>query len=101
MNTRATTAAPEPLIALGLAAGPVVALGFTRFAYALLLPAMKTDLHAPDVDIADALAETVARLGTDLVIAAPHHRAHLQRWLEPSISEELADRAKAAVLLVA
>lgn len=31
--------------ALGLAAGPVVALGFTRFAYALLLPAMRTDLH--------------------------------------------------------
>ncbi|MET8349196.1 MULTISPECIES: YbfB/YjiJ family MFS transporter [unclassified Micromonospora] len=35
----------EPLIALGLAAGPVVALGFTRFAYALLLPAMRGDLH--------------------------------------------------------
>ncbi|MEV4542200.1 YbfB/YjiJ family MFS transporter [Micromonospora echinaurantiaca] len=35
----------EPLTALGLAAGPVVALGFTRFAYALLLPAMRGDLH--------------------------------------------------------
>jgi predicted MFS family arabinose efflux permease len=35
---------PEPLIALGLAAGPVVALGFTRFAYALLLPAMREGL---------------------------------------------------------
>ncbi|MGR6318121.1 YbfB/YjiJ family MFS transporter [Micromonospora soli] len=35
----------EMLIALGLAAGPVVALGFTRFAYALLLPAMRGDLH--------------------------------------------------------
>ncbi|WP_431278501.1 YbfB/YjiJ family MFS transporter [Leifsonia poae] len=32
------------LVALGLAAGPVVALGFTRFAYALLLPAMRSDL---------------------------------------------------------
>jgi len=32
------------VIALGLAAGPVVALGFTRFAYALLLPAMRSDL---------------------------------------------------------
>src|ERR1700712_5704134 len=32
-------------VALGLAAGPVVALGFTRFAYALLLPAMRSDLH--------------------------------------------------------
>ncbi|WP_431967248.1 YbfB/YjiJ family MFS transporter [Actinacidiphila sp. bgisy160] len=37
-------AVPEPLIALGLAAGPVVALGFTRFAYALLLPAMRETL---------------------------------------------------------
>ncbi|MGN9803489.1 YbfB/YjiJ family MFS transporter [Micromonospora sp. L32] len=35
----------DPLTALGLAAGPVVALGFTRFAYALLLPAMRDDLH--------------------------------------------------------
>jgi predicted MFS family arabinose efflux permease len=34
----------EVLIALGLAAGPVVALGFTRFAYALLLPAMRHEL---------------------------------------------------------
>jgi len=32
------------MVALGLAAGPVVALGFTRFAYALLLPAMRADL---------------------------------------------------------
>ncbi|MFB2596547.1 YbfB/YjiJ family MFS transporter [Herbiconiux sp. P17] len=32
------------LVAVGLAAGPVVALGFTRFAYALLLPAMRSDL---------------------------------------------------------
>ncbi|MER8012470.1 YbfB/YjiJ family MFS transporter [Streptomyces sp. NPDC094149] len=34
----------EYLTALGLAAGPVVALGFTRFAYALLLPPMRTEL---------------------------------------------------------
>lgn len=33
------------MTAVGLAAAPVVALGFTRFAYALLLPAMRTDLH--------------------------------------------------------
>ncbi|MFC7386228.1 YbfB/YjiJ family MFS transporter [Sphaerisporangium rhizosphaerae] len=32
--------ARQVLIALGLATGPVVALGFTRFAYALLLPSM-------------------------------------------------------------
>ena len=32
------------LLALGLAAGPLVALGLARFAYALLLPAMRDDL---------------------------------------------------------
>ncbi|MFF2364004.1 YbfB/YjiJ family MFS transporter [Streptomyces sp. NPDC058122] len=42
---RATKPRPEFLVALGLAAGPVVALGFTRFAYALLLPAMREKLH--------------------------------------------------------
>ena len=34
----------DTLVALGLAAAPVVALGFTRFAYALLLPPMRGDL---------------------------------------------------------
>jgi predicted MFS family arabinose efflux permease len=33
------------LVALGLALGPVVALGFSRFAYALLLPPMRENLH--------------------------------------------------------
>jgi len=32
------------VVALGLAMGPAVALGLARFAYALLLPAMRTDL---------------------------------------------------------
>ncbi len=32
------------LPAVGLALGPAVALGLARFAYALLLPAMRTDL---------------------------------------------------------
>ncbi|MFF3934619.1 YbfB/YjiJ family MFS transporter [Streptomyces phaeofaciens] len=42
----ASTARPrsEYMIASGLAAGPVVALGFTRFAYALLLPSMRSEL---------------------------------------------------------
>ncbi|MFF3689612.1 YbfB/YjiJ family MFS transporter [Streptomyces sp. NPDC002187] len=47
MDTLAAgTARPrsEYMIALGLAAGPVVALGFTRFAYALLLPSMRSEL---------------------------------------------------------
>lgn len=32
-------------VAVGLAMGPAVALGLARFAYALLLPAMRADLH--------------------------------------------------------
>jgi hypothetical protein len=32
-------------VPLGLAIGPLVALGLARFAYALLLPAMRADLN--------------------------------------------------------
>ncbi|BCJ35511.1 MFS transporter [Actinocatenispora thailandica] len=40
-----TAAQARPLlVAAGLAAGPAVALGLARFAYALVLPAMRTDL---------------------------------------------------------
>jgi predicted MFS family arabinose efflux permease/nucleotide-binding universal stress UspA family protein len=56
---------------------------------------------APEADIADAIARTATRLGADLVIAAPHHRDRLGRWLEPSITEQLTERSSAAVLLVA
>jgi predicted MFS family arabinose efflux permease len=34
----------EVVIAVGLSIGAAVALGFSRFAYALLLPAMRADL---------------------------------------------------------
>jgi hypothetical protein len=34
----------EVVIAVGLSTGAAVALGFSRFAYALLLPAMRADL---------------------------------------------------------
>ena len=35
----------DTLVALGLALGPAVALGLARFAYALLLPPMRSSLH--------------------------------------------------------
>jgi predicted MFS family arabinose efflux permease len=46
LTTRGTPrrARSATAVALGLATGPVVALGFTRFAYALLLPPMREDL---------------------------------------------------------
>src|SRR5690349_8574770 len=47
-ETRATSGIgdvwSEIAIAVGLSAGAAVALGFSRFAYALLLPAMRADL---------------------------------------------------------
>jgi nucleotide-binding universal stress UspA family protein len=58
-------------------------------------------VRAPEADIADAIARTATELGADLVIAAPHHRDRLGRWLEPSITEQLTERSSAALLLVA
>jgi MFS family permease len=42
--TRPHAASNQTLVVLGLALAPVVALGFSRFAYALLLPPMREDL---------------------------------------------------------
>jgi len=52
----------------GLALGPAVALGFARFAYALLLPAMRTDLHwsytqAGALNTANAVGYLVGAIG--------------------------------------
>jgi predicted MFS family arabinose efflux permease len=44
MNRSSISIRADVLIALGLALAPVVALGFSRFAYALLLPPMRNDL---------------------------------------------------------
>jgi nucleotide-binding universal stress UspA family protein len=62
-------------------------------------------VRAAELDVADAIADTATEVGADLVIAAPHHRDRLGRWLEPSVTEQLTeqlnDRSSAAVLLVA
>lgn len=44
-RTRERFSLGEMFAALGLALGPVVALGFSRFAYSLLLPPMREQLH--------------------------------------------------------
>jgi predicted MFS family arabinose efflux permease len=41
----AASAPTTVLVVVGLALGPAVALGFARFSYALLLPAMREDMH--------------------------------------------------------
>ncbi len=60
--------------ALGLALGPAVALGLARFAYALLLPAMRTDLswsfaQAGTINTANAVGYLVGALLAAPVIA--------------------------------
>jgi predicted MFS family arabinose efflux permease len=59
------------LVVAGLALGPAVALGFGRFSYALLLPAMRADLHWTYA--AAGFSNTANALGYLLgaVIAAP------------------------------
>jgi predicted MFS family arabinose efflux permease len=56
------------LVACGLALGPTVALGFARFAYALLLPAMRQNLNwsyslAGGMNTANALGYLIGALG--------------------------------------
>lgn len=63
------------LVVAGLAGSPVVALGCSRFAYALLLPAMSTDLGwtfttAGLMNTVNAVGYLVGALGTARVAAA-------------------------------
>ncbi len=63
------------LIACGLALGPTVALGFARFAYALLLPVMRQDLSwsyslAGGMNTANALGYLIGALATSPIMRA-------------------------------
>lgn len=65
--------------AAGLALGPAVALGFARFAYSLLLPAMKADLHwtfaeAGAMNTANAVGYLVGAIGAGPLIARTRSR---------------------------
>ncbi|MHB1486082.1 MAG: YbfB/YjiJ family MFS transporter [Acidimicrobiales bacterium] len=67
-------------IALGLALGPAISLGFARFAYALLLPAMRADLGwsfsvAGAMNTANALGYLAGAL-----LAVPMARRVGSRW---------------------
>jgi predicted MFS family arabinose efflux permease len=73
MTGEATAAARESLtpmwVVIGLAMGPAVALGLARFAYALLLPAMRVDLgwdyaEAGAMNAANAAGYLVGALAT-------------------------------------
>jgi predicted MFS family arabinose efflux permease len=69
----ATTVHPL-LVAAGLAAGPAVVLGIARFAYGLLLPGMRADLHwsfaqAGTINTANALGYLAGAMITPRVTA--------------------------------
>ena len=70
------------LVVAGLAAASTIALGFTRFAYALLLPAMRVDLDwtfttAGLLNTANAAGYLVGALGTAWLAARVGQRAAL------------------------
>ncbi len=77
----------EYLTALGLAAGPVVALGFTRFAYALLLPAMRTAHRAGVVVRRRGRSEHGQRTGV-------HHRCRQRRLVVQALRREPGVRVR-------
>lgn len=59
------------LLTLGLAAGPLVALGLARFAYALLLPAMRADLGWSYAEAGALNTTNAAGYLTGALLAAP------------------------------
>ena len=73
--------APHPLlVAAGLAAGPGVVLGMARFAYGLLLPGMRADLHwsfaqAGAINTANAFGYLAGAMVTPAVSARIGRRA--------------------------
>lgn len=86
-SARRATSGPAPragagrkvLIAAGLALGPVVAIGLARFAYSLLLPAMRADLgwsfaQAGAMNTANALGYLVGAIGAGPLLARAGHR---------------------------
>lgn len=75
-------AAGDIVMALGLAAIPAVSLGFARFAYALILPAMQASLHwsfaaAGLLTTANAVGYLVGALATSSVAARLGERTTL------------------------
>lgn len=71
------------VVALGLATGPMVAVGLARFAYSLLLPVMRSDLHwtlgqAGAMNTANALGYLAGALGAGpLLTRAGSRRPYL------------------------
>lgn len=50
--------------------------------------------------VADAIVQTAARLGADLIVMTTHGRSGLQRWMLGSVAESVVREAQVPVLLV-
>ncbi|MEV0208478.1 universal stress protein [Streptomyces sp. NPDC050788] len=49
--------------------------------------------------IAEAISETAAEFGADLIVLSPHHRNALEALFQPRVSDAVAHHTGAAVLL--
>ena len=97
-KSRSTARYPLSVVVLGLAFGPAVALGLARFAYALLLPSMRADLHwsygtAGAVNTANALGY----LGGALLTAPMARRYGTRRIFVISLGVAVASLLATAI----
>ena len=49
--------------------------------------------------MAAAISETAEEFGADLVVLSPHHRSAIEALFQPRVSDAVAHRTGAAVLL--
>lgn len=105
-SVRAAVGARPLLVAAGLAAAPATALGLARFAYALILPAMRTDLSlsfatAGALNTANAAGYLVGALASAPLAARVGLRATFVTSLAVTAGSVLADAATTSVPLLA
>ena len=92
--------------ALGLAAGPLVAMGMARFAYALLLPPMRADLHwsytqAGAMNTANAVGYLAGAIGSAWIVSRVRLRPLFLIALSLTAASVLACSATASFALLA
>ena len=92
--------------AFGLAAGPLVAMGMARFAYALLLPAMRTDLQwtyteAGAMNTANAVGYLAGALGSAWLVGLVRLRLLFLTGLVLTAASVLACAATSAFAALA
>jgi len=103
---RNPSAPPGLAVVVGLALGPALALGLGRFAYALLLPSMRTDLHwsfatAGAMNTANALGYLAGALFAAAIARRHGTRGTFVAGLVVTVLSLLATGGSANVLVLA